>query len=770
MRRALLTILASVVSLLAMSGAAQAVVVDMHALGQTTVPFSASNVSNYAGVNLLPGDCSDLTSPGSTCRLLSKAGVPTVTSTATSSLQCDPWVASDLTFSVPSAGLCSHGGDVMTANQTFALTWDPNRTYYSGTRNYVEQFLRDVADGSGALTSPYAVTPQYKGPNGAAQNKSKFGGGCIDYGSVGGSCYFNTTVPGNDFPANGCQPAGHSFTGFSNVPGTNTVCLTDSQIQTELLSKIRQTDLTHHTVPGYTPLVTMLLPPGVEACLDPTNKLCSANAALAPPLNTPTSSATGGAVAPGTYNVETTYATASGESAPSAPMLVTVAPPTAPASGGSGSPSPPPPPSGTITVPSPPPASGATGYYVYITQSGGTAFMRQAGPIPIGTPYSLSAAPITGPSPSLPLFFCSYHSQLPVTLADGSTQEVQYVVQPWTADTACDEPGLPLGGNTPDELSKNIADVLVSPLSAAQIASIVNPGINGWFALNGSEINDRVLSDPARGIQPAGCVPLGGAFDTVQVGSNSYILQREFNNAAAIETEPYTLGDLLPIQYDGCANGVVLSPHFVVPNAIEPGDEVWLDGSTTSSTLMVPNAGYQWNLGDGSAGSGASVVHVFQKPGSYTVTLNVTDRGGNPATISQTIQVLLPNGQPYSPPPATQRLQARIHLIPQSLAHALHGGIAAVLNSNEAADGFASVLISRAVAKRAHIQAGRGPSVVIGRGTISGIKGGVVTLHLRLSRTIAAKLARLRHVTLTVHLMLIGATGGRLRIDVAGRY
>ena len=347
--------------------------------------------------------------------------------------------------------------------------------------------------------------------------------------------------------------------------------------------------------------------------------------------------------------------------------------------------------------------------------------MRQAGPIPIGTSYTLSAAPITGPAPSPPLFFCSYHSQLPVNLPDGTSREVQYVVQPWTAATACDEPGVAVGGSTPDALSESIALALVGPLSAAHIASIVNPGMNGWFALNGSEINDHVLSDPARGIAPVRQAPVSTAAASLTVGSNSYTLQREFNNAAAIETEPFTLGYLLPSQYDGCANGVVLSPHFVVPSPIEQGDEVWLDGSTTSSTLMVPNAGYQWNFGDGHIGSGASVVHVFQQPGNYTVTLNVTDRGGYTATLSQTIQVLLPNGQPYTPPPpAPPQPQVRMQLLPQSLGQVLHQGISAILSSNTPRDGFASVSISRAAAKRAKIKTGRASTVVVGRGTVSG--------------------------------------------------
>jgi hypothetical protein len=93
------------------------------------------------------------------------------------------------------------------------------------------------------------------------------------------------------------------------------------------------------------------------------------------------------------------------------------------------------------------------------------------------------------------------------------------------------------------------------------------------------------------------------------------------------------------------------------------------------------------------------------------------------------------------------------------------------VNSNARADGIVSVLISRSAARRAHIAAGRGSTVTIGRGTVSGvIKNGTVKLQLRLSRSVAAKLARLGHVTLTIRLALVGTGGSRLSVIVAGRY
>ena len=100
----------------------------------------------------------------------------------------------------------------------------------------------------------------------------------------------------------------------------------------------------------------------------------------------------------------------------------------------------------------------------------------------------------------------------------------------------------------------------------------------------------------------------------------------------------------------------------------------------------------------------------------------------------------------------------------------LRSGIAVRVSANGPANGIAWVSISRSTAKRAHIKTGRSPFVVIGRGTLSSIKDGTVTLHLRLSRTMVAKLKHLKHVTLSVRMALVGSAGDRFAIDAAGRY
>jgi hypothetical protein len=613
MRRLFLITLPLLASLAVATSGAQAVVVDMNAIGQTSVAYNSLDQSGYVGVSLVPGSCSDLTNTH-LCNALATRSVPTVTSSG----PClDPALTSDLwlfgqTDRLPDNGLCYHGGSVVPKNEAFALTWDAplpsgsQHNYWSGTRDYVERFMRDVADESGTLTSPYAVTTQYTDSTGRAGNASLYGGGCIDYGASGGSaCEFGTTGAGHAFPASGCTPGGNSFT-YVHTVTANTVCLTDAQLQGELATMITQTGILTRTQLGYKPTLVLLTPPGVETCLDAAGKMCTANGNLTPPQPTVTAASTGGTVAAGTYQVEVTYVTAGGEFLPSVPQTVTT----------TGSTS-------TITIESPPAANGATGWYAYVTQPGKTTFERQQGsPTAIGSSFTLSAPPAAGAAPPLAPLFCSYHSHVNV----GGT-EIPYVVQPWTAMTACDEPNSPpLGANpAPQQLATNVGVRLVSPLSQAQIAAIVNPELNGWFALDGSEINDNT------------CKPLGEGLDTVTVGESSqnpYLLQREFNNAGVIESDPNT--------YFGCAPNVLLSPNFVIPSPINQGKVVEFDGSISPSTLVVPAAGYAWEFGDGTTAVGPSVEHVYAKGGTYSVKLTLTDRGGYVRSTTETVDVIGP--------------------------------------------------------------------------------------------------------------------------------
>jgi PKD domain len=739
-RRLLLAIASTLIASLAVATTgAQAIVVNDTNTGGT-----------QAGVAL---------TPSARAAYAQSASLPSGVSPGTSGASCtDPWLASDLGGpALPSSALCYRGGAVIHKNETFALTWDQQRSYWSQTRGYVEQFLRDVADSSGSLDNPFAVATQYNDAGGRAVNASVFGGGCIDFGVTGGSSceYGSPTGAGHDFPSGACSSvlSGDSFVTPSAVT-LNNLCLTDAQLQNEVSTMVTQTGILGRTKPGYTPLVSLLMPPRVEVCLDADGKLCSANGNLTPPPPVVASANTAaGTIPAGTYRVEIAYDISGNKSAPSSSQTVTLTDNNSQNS--------------QITISSPPSATGATGWYAYVTGTNGFRYTLQNGgsSTAIGTDLTLTSLTSGGAAPPVDEAFCSYHSQVNV----GGT-EVAYVVQPWSAGTECDEPDAPTIPQypTPLQMAVGVGQRLVSPLSQAELAAITDPGLNSWAGQDGTEIEDNT-----------GCVPEANQLDKVTLGNSSqnpYYLQREGNNAAYLEFDPAT--------YFGCAPVVDLGPQFVVPSAVNAGDVVQFDGSATDSTLIVPNHGYAWNFGDGTTATGPSVVHTFVKGGTYNVTLTVTDRGGNVNTLRQTIQVLGDNGQPI--PPATpgsgsgagsgsgsksgSALSVRIQLLPQSLKAVLHKGIAVRVSSNKAANGIATVWIPRAVAKRAHIKTGKARAVRIGIGTVASIRDGRVTLRLHLSRAVSRKLHHLRHLTMTVRLSLVATGNHRLSIVAAGRY
>src|SRR5579862_1370342 len=714
---------------------------------------------HIAGVSLVP------TARGAESSYLTPAGVSIVTS---GGLCSDPAAATEpdiLTagswpLNAPAQPLCWHSGPVMHASEAFTLEWEgqaPN-TYWSTTKGYVQNFLGDVAAASGQLVNPYSDTTQYWDGGSASSRaayNSLFGGGCDDNGTA--KCRFGSTNgsgPGNPLPSSStpsCPITGNNIFGGNDAGGPTTTpnnnCVTDAEIQTEVKDLIANDGLISRTQPGHTPYVTVLTPPGVVVCLDAAGHLCSVNAQLVPPPPVLASATTGGTVGAGTYQVVETYQTTTGQNLPSAPSSVTT-------TGGTS----------TITIPSPPAQTGVSGWYAYISAPNGVTYYQQGGEQAIGTDLTLSAPPDTsGSAPPGNASFCSYHSQL---VDPQSGQPVSYVVQPWSAFSICDEPDIPPVPpySSPAVVEKSAGQRLLSPLSQSSMAAMVNPQLtSGWFGNNGLEIDDQ-----------NGCQPEGHGLDSFTFGTSGqapYFLQRESNNATVVDSDPWT--------YNGCLPADVLQPAFAAPSAINLGDTLDLDGSATASSLAIPNANYSWNFGDGATVNGPSVEDTYGAAGNYTVTLTVTDRGANQATLSELVSVLGSTGLPAPPsnPPSTVpsnvgssgALQVRMQLMPQGLRQVLRSGISVQVSSNGVANGIAYVSISRATARRLHIK-GHGRQVVIGRGTLSQVKPGTAVLHLYLSRATTKKLRHLKHVTLTVRLALVGAGGDHLAVDAAGRY
>jgi len=84
------------------------------------------------------------------------------------------------------------------------------------------------------------------------------------------------------------------------------------------------------------------------------------------------------------------------------------------------------------------------------------------------------------------------------------------------------------------------------------------------------------------------------------------------------------------------------------------GDNITFDGS--GSVVQGQNISYDWDFGDGTQGSGPTTDHVYNGPGSYNVTLAVTNESGTnfattQITVNDTAQTLpQPQPQPTAAP------------------------------------------------------------------------------------------------------------------------
>lgn len=82
----------------------------------------------------------------------------------------------------------------------------------------------------------------------------------------------------------------------------------------------------------------------------------------------------------------------------------------------------------------------------------------------------------------------------------------------------------------------------------------------------------------------------------------------------------------------------------VSPTPVSTGAAATFDGTRSCPTQAACSStagivSFAWNFGDGTTGSGPSTPHVFSAPGSYTVSLTVTNDGGLSHTTTQTVAV-----------------------------------------------------------------------------------------------------------------------------------
>ncbi len=80
---------------------------------------------------------------------------------------------------------------------------------------------------------------------------------------------------------------------------------------------------------------------------------------------------------------------------------------------------------------------------------------------------------------------------------------------------------------------------------------------------------------------------------------------------------------------------------------------------------------WDWDFGDGGSGSGVTASHLFQDPGTYDVTLTVTDDSGQTDAITSPVVVSVPCGQGAPAEPVGTPLWSPSPLMPKQRLHRL---------------------------------------------------------------------------------------------------
>ncbi|MDQ1608973.1 MAG: hypothetical protein QOE16_1705, partial [Microbacteriaceae bacterium] len=159
--------------------------------------------------------------------------------------------------------------------------------------------------------------------------------------------------------------------------------------------------------------------------------------------------------------------------------------------------------------------------------------------------------------------------------------------------------------------------------------------------------------------------------DGALVGTNPQTAAQAYNGYWRIggdstwgSTSPYFSGKLdevavysSELSAQAVANHYSLGTAGVIPNqspvAAFSSSAVDLtasfDGSTSSDSDGTV-AGYAWDFGDGTSGTGATTTHAYAAGGSYQVTLTVTDNQGATGAVTKTVTVTAP--PPNQPPVA----------------------------------------------------------------------------------------------------------------------
>jgi PKD repeat protein len=252
------------------------------------------------------------------------------------------------------------------------------------------------------------------------------------------------------------------------------------------------------------------------------------------------------------------------------------------------------------------------------------------------TPNGVATCELAGKKAECaPEEFCAYHSE--ITEIGPEKKVAVYSDLPYASD--CDSGQAPAGvdGNkdTDGTLDSEIHEIVES-------ATDPDPD-TGYTDENGEEVADKCtypISEEQPEIYGA---PLGGSLaeDTAfnqLIDGHTYYTQQIWSNAPTVTPTPAKAGEAA-----GCAARIGPTPFFTAPASGETGHAIDFNGSG-SYDISGPIAKYEWSFGDGSppdTTGGANPTHYYVQPGSYQLSLTVSDSSGNADASTQTLPITI---------------------------------------------------------------------------------------------------------------------------------
>ena len=717
------------------------------------------------------------------------------------------------------------GAPVLPANKTYAIYWDPTDNYHGDWQGVIDTFFHNMGasskSSSESLGSVFSVDAQYTdAANQHADYASTFMGAYTDADPypTSGKCTDPHPLEGNNYPWE--EPAAIT-------------CITNAQIETELKLFIAD----HQLPTGMGTIFYLLTPPGVAVCLDkggPTGHCSDFKGSVTETELEKDEKEEQKAKAehvpytgPENYqSYKNSFCSYHSDINPGNAV-----------NGGAS----------TILYAAIPWIAGGLGdghikdeVSGYECQDGG--FNPSSNPVEEKEKAKEKKAESTKEKEEKPLTLNKEEEeeeakkQQETEILEGPHQQEPNQVTCPNPDGYCDT---------------GLADLIINQISVEQQNIVTDPLLNAWKDPSGNEATDECRNwfaigaldgsftgEPLGGSTGAQAVTFAGTLSNQTLAGGDYYLNDAFNLAA------------LNLPYPGipCLSDIRLEPKFTAPNTANPGEVVGFDGMESHITLnegtaytgTTPEktyATYTWNFGDGTpevtgfapgaptqnspetslcaepwlTPCAASTFHSYQSPGTYEVTLTVTDTGGNIATATEPITVCSP-APAICPPPTTTSTTtttttttstttttagastssgssgssttpagstpttivkpplpgpvASASAVSHSLRSALKKGLVISYSVNEQVAGQFQVLLAASIAKRIGLHgapatglaAGTPPQIVIATANLITTKGGRGAVKIKFPKKTAAKLRKLGKVSLTIRLFVRNAS------------